>query len=74
MTRFTAIAYNVLSHSVNYEVWADGKRVYESPRVGILPIDVKLPPGTKKIELKINDMDGGRADHSMWCYPRLYRK
>ena len=74
MTRFTAIAYNVFSHSANYEVWADAKRIYESPRVGILPIDVKLPPGTKTIELKINDMDGARGDHSMWCYPRLHRK
>ena len=74
MTRFTAIAYNVIRHSVNYEVWADAKRIYESPRVGIIPIDVKLTPGTKTIELKINDMDGTGGDHSMWCYPRLHRK
>jgi hypothetical protein len=74
MTRFTAIAYNVISHSVNYEVWADAKRIYESPRVGIIPIDVKLPTGTKLIELKINDLDGNGQDFSFWCYPRLHRK
>ncbi|MBS0202517.1 MAG: NPCBM/NEW2 domain-containing protein [Planctomycetes bacterium] len=74
MTRFTAIAYNVISHSANYEVWADATRIYEGPRAGIIPIDVKLPRGTKLIELKINDMDGASRDHSIWCYPRLHRK
>ena len=74
MTRFTAIGYNVISHHVKYEVWADAKRIYESPQAGIIPIDVKLPSGTKTIELKINDLGDGRNDHSMWCYPRLHRK
>lgn len=74
MTRFTAIGYAVLRHHVKYEVWADAKRIYESPQAGIIPIDVKLPPGTKTIELKINDLGNNRDDHSMWCYPRLHRK
>ncbi len=74
MTRFTAIGYNVLSHSVKYEVWADAKRIYESPQAGIIPIDVKLPPNTKTIELRINDLGDNQNDRSMWCYPRLHRK
>ncbi len=74
MTRFTAIGYNVLSNHVKYEVWADAKRLYESPQAGIIPIDVKLPPGTKTIELKINDLGNSGNDASMWCYPRLHRK
>lgn len=74
MTRFTAIGYNVVSHHVKYEVWADAKRIYESPQAGIVPMDVKLPPGTKTIELKINDLGDSRDDQSMWCYPRLHRK
>lgn len=74
LTRFTAIGYQVMSYSVKFEVWADGKRVYESPQAGIVPIDVKLPPGTKTIELRVNDLGDIAGDYSMWCYPRLYRK
>lgn len=74
MTRFTAIGYNVHSHHVEYEVWADTKRIYESPQAGIIPIDVKLPPGTKTIELKINNLGVSHYDRSMWCYPRLHRR
>lgn len=74
MTRFTAIGYNVRSHHVKYEVWSDANRIYESPQAGIVPIDVKLPPGTKTIELKVNDLGSFNFDFSMWCYPRLHRK
>jgi hypothetical protein len=74
MNRFTAIGYNVFSHSVKYEVWADAQQVYESPQAGIIPIDVKLPRGTKTIELKVNDLGNGVNDLSIWCYPRLHRK
>ena len=75
MTRFSAFGYNVHSHHVKYEVWADAKRIHESPQpAGIDRIDVKLPPGTKTIELKINDLGNNRVDASMWCYPRLHRK
>ncbi len=74
LIRFTAIGYNVVSHHVKFEVWADAKRLYESPQAGIVPIDVKLPSGTKTIELKINDLGNRAADQSMWCYPRLHRK
>ena len=74
MSRFTAIGYNVRSHHVKYEVWADAKRIYENPQAGIVPIDVKLPSGTKTIELKINDLGDFYDDFSMWCYPRLHRR
>lgn len=74
MTRFTAIGYNVLSNHVKYEVWADANRIYESPQAGIIPIDLKLPKGTKTIELKVNGMGDNHFDCSIWCYPRLHRK
>lgn len=74
MTRFTAIGYDVMSDSVKFEVWADGARIYESPQVGIVSIDIKLPPGAKTIDLKVNPLGGYAGDYSMWCYPRLYRK
>jgi hypothetical protein len=74
MTRFTAVGYNVMDQSAKFEVWADTRQIFESAQVGIVPIDVKLPPGTKTIELRVNDLGNGEWDISMWCYPRLYRK
>jgi hypothetical protein len=74
MTRFTAIGYCVWSNHVKFEVWADAKRIYESPQAGIVPIDVKLPAKTKTVELRVTDLGDGRADHALWCYPRLYRR
>ena len=74
MSRFTAIGYNRLSFDVSYEVWADGKRVYQSPKAGIVSIDVALPAMTKLIELKIDNLGSSDFDHSLWCYPRLHRK
>jgi hypothetical protein len=74
MTRFTAIGYCVWSNHVKFEVWADAKRIYESPQAGIVPIDVKLPAKTKTVELRVSDLGDGRADHALWCYPRLYRR
>ena len=65
MTRFTAIGYNVMSHHVKYEVWADAKRINESLQAGIVPIDVKLPPGTKTIELKVSVLGFDGNDWSM---------
>lgn len=74
MSRFTAIGYNVRSQHTRFEVWADAKKIYESPQAGIIPMDVKLPKGTKTIELKVKDLGDDRYDQSMWCYPRLHRK
>jgi len=74
MTRFTAIAYCVVSHHARFEVWADAQQIFTSPQAGILPIDLKLPPDTKTLELKINDLGSNAEDHCMWCYPRLHRK
>ena len=74
MTRFTAIGYCLVSHSVRFEVWADARQIYASPQVGIVPIDVKLPTDTKTVELTINDLGNSEYDNAMWCYPRLHRK
>jgi hypothetical protein len=74
MTRFSAIGYNVLSDEAKFEIWADGKRHYQSDQGGIVTMDVKLPPGTKTIDLKVNDLGNNSYDASIWCYPRLHRK
>jgi hypothetical protein len=59
---------------VKFEVWADAKPLYESPQVGIIPVNVKLPRGVKTIELKVNNLGITKEDWSFWCYPRLYAK
>jgi hypothetical protein len=74
MTRFTAIGYCVVSQSVRFEVWADTKKIHSSNAAGIAPIDVKLPKGTKTIELRMDSLGDLTGDHAMWCYPRLTRK
>lgn len=71
MTRFTAIGYNILSQMARYEVWADEVRVFQSSEAGIVPIDVRLPPNTKSIQLKIDACGDITDDHAIWCYPRL---
>lgn len=73
MNRFTAIGYCCASEAVRYEVWVNSRKIYESPRAGIVPIDVKLPPEAKYIELRIESFGNGFMDWSMWCYPRLYQ-
>lgn len=74
MTRFTATGYNVIGHSARFEVWADGKRIFESPDAGIVSIDVRLPLNCRGIELKTNDCGNAAGDQCIWCYPRLSRK
>lgn len=74
MSRFTAIGYKVFfHHHVKFEVWADGTRIYQSPQAGIVAIDVKLPPGTRVLQLQVDDLGGRSGDHSMWCFPRLHQ-
>lgn len=72
MTRFTASG-STPSGAAKYEVWADGKRIYVSPEVGIVPIDVTLPARTEIIELKVDSLGDATFDYSYWCYPRLHR-
>jgi len=71
MTRFTAIGFNTCSQHTKFEVWAEGKRIYESPQAGITPIDVKLPSGIKNIALKVNSLGEQHHDLGFWCYPRF---
>lgn len=74
MTRFTAVGLTPLSQSAKYEVWANGRRIYESPKSGTVKIDVTFPPATTTLELKVDHLGEATADHSYWCYPRLHRK
>jgi hypothetical protein len=74
MTRFSAIGYNVISQEVRYEVWANARKIYGSEQAGIVSIDIKLPEGTKTIDLKVHELSRFDWDFSIWCYPRLHRK
>jgi len=74
MSRFSAIGFNTISQHTKFEVWADEKRIFESPQAGIAVVDVKLPPGTKAISLKVNSLGDPHHDLSFWCYPRLHLK
>lgn len=73
MNRLTAVGYNVLSHHARFEVWADGKRHYQSEPAGIVSIDVRLPAGTRVIDLRVSDLGDSHFDGALWCYPRLHR-
>lgn len=74
MSRFTAIGHCMFSHHVKFEVWADGKMIFQSPQAGIAKIDVKLPVTAQLLELKVIDLGDSDHDVCFWCYPRLYRK
>ena len=74
MTRFTGIGYNQGSQSVRFDILADSKVIHQSPQAGIVVIDVKLPAGTKQLELRADAMGDQGEDWSRWCYPRLHKK
>ncbi|MBI1344833.1 hypothetical protein GC163_00940 [bacterium] len=74
MTRFSAIGWCTLSATVRFELWSDSQRLFQSVQAGVVPIDVRLPTGTKSITLKIIEGKSFDNDQSFWCYPRLHRK
>ena len=74
MTRFTGIGYNVKNHHVTYEVWADGNKIFDTGRAGIVPIDLQLPKDTKLLDLRVNDLGTNSNGYTFWCYPRLHRR
>lgn len=74
MTKFTGIGYNANSQSVRFELLADAKLIYQSPQAGIIPIEVKLPAGTKQLEMRVDCLGNIEHDWSFWCYPRLHKK
>lgn len=71
--RFTAIGYCLHNYSVQFKVGVDGVILYESPRAGIVNIDVSLPSGACRLELVVDDMGNNLLDRSFWCYPHVHR-
>lgn len=71
--RFTAIGYCLHNHSVQFKVGVDGVVLYESPRAGIVNIDVSLPSGASRLELVVDDLGDNTFDWSFWCYPYVHR-
>ena len=61
--------------SVVFEVWADGRQVWQSPVLtgtsSASPVDVDLT-GATKVQLRVTDGgDGGGYDHADWADARL---
>ncbi|MDX2081098.1 MAG: NPCBM/NEW2 domain-containing protein [Terrimicrobiaceae bacterium] len=59
-----------------YIVKIDGKEVFRSkPLVDYetyeIPISVEIPAGSKELELVIDNMTNGFADHSIWALPKF---
>jgi hypothetical protein len=71
-SEFSAIGYCTASATVRFRVFADGRQLLTSRQAGIVPIRVHLPEGAKRLDLVVDPMDSGIADHSYWCYPRFY--
>lgn len=69
--RFMAVGYAMLGQSVMFRVLVDGRLMHESPKAGIVPIDVAIPEGAKQLTLETDPLGSGFRDHAFWCYPRL---
>lgn len=66
------MGYCVRSTNVSYQIAVDGDTVFESPRAGIVPIRVDLPPSGKTIELIVDPLGDYNADQSYWLLPRFH--
>jgi hypothetical protein len=65
--------------SWKYRVEIDGRLVFESAELiryygGEVPIDVRIPPGSKTITLSTDSCGDSNSDHSMWGNPKFYRE
>jgi hypothetical protein len=69
---FSAVGYCAVSADVKFRVLFDGQVKYESPRAGVVPISVDVPPGAKTLEMVVDDLGNNSYDWSHWLEPRLY--
>jgi hypothetical protein len=69
---FSAVGYCVQSCDVKFRVAIDGQVKYESPRAGMVPIAIDIPPGAKTLELVVDDLGNNSSDWSHWLMPRLH--
>lgn len=76
--QFTAYGLSTGYQSVKFLVNIDGKKVFTSEMPTaypnkLVPVNVMLPEGAKKIELIVDPCGDNVADHSFWAYPYFAR-
>ena len=63
--------------SVKFSVVLDGKSVFTSNNPSeydqkLVPINIMIPEGTKRMELIVDPCGDNVADHAVWAYPYPY--
>lgn len=76
--QFTAYGLSTGYQSVKFFVSVDGKKVFSSDMPTaypnkLVPVNVMLPEGAKKMELVVDPCGDNVADHSVWAYPYFAR-
>ena len=61
-----------------YVIKVDGKEIFRSPEVGgwrtrSTPMDVRIPAGSNKLELIVEDQGNSKNAHSVWALPMLWK-
>jgi len=69
--RFTAVAYSVAGGDAQFRLIVDGRTLFRADYAGIVPVDVSLPAGAKRLVLQV-DPTLNWMEHSFWCFPRLH--
>jgi hypothetical protein len=71
---FTAYGYMLMKGSVKFIVKLDGDQVYESKSLKqeeLVGIKVRIKPGTKTLELIVDDEGDYTSDWAFWLEPRI---
>lgn len=76
--QFTAYGLSLEYQSVKFSVAVDGKSVFLSKTPdtyakNLVPINITIPEGTKRLELTVDPCGDNVADHSVWAYPYFSR-
>lgn len=76
--QFTAYALSTGYQSVKFSVVLDGKSVFTSNNPSayeqkMVPINIMIPEGTKRMELIVDPCGDNVADHSLWAFPYFSR-
>jgi len=71
---FTAYGYMLMKGSVKFIVKLDGDQVYESKSIkqeDLVGIKVRIKPGTRTLELIVDDEGDYTSDWAFWLEPRI---
>jgi len=76
--QFTAYGMSTGYQSMKFIVNIDGKTVFTSGQPpsypnSLVPVNIMIPEGAKRIELIVDPCGDNTADHSLWAYPYFAR-